>query len=105
LLHNVGYLAQKRLARGVRLNYVEATALIANVVMEKARDGDSTVADLMSSARTMLGSNQVLPSVGSILHEVQIEATFPDGTKVGGLEQSDSRSITNFERSDGQTNM
>ena len=50
--------------------------------MEKARDGNSSVADLMSEARTMLGANQVLPSVPALLDEVQVEATFPDGTKV-----------------------
>jgi urease subunit gamma len=67
---------------GKRLSYPEAVALIAHVVMEKARDGDSTVADLMDSARRLLGFNNVLSEVPSLLHEVQVECTFPDGTKL-----------------------
>lgn len=82
LLSNAGQLAQKRLARGTKLNYPEAVALIAHVVMEKARDGDQSVANLMSSARRLLGVNNVLPEVPALLHEVQVECTFPDGTKL-----------------------
>ena len=82
LLAQAGQLAQKRLARGQKLNYPEAVALIAFVVMEKARDGDQSVAELMSSARNLLGINNVMPEVPALLHEVQVECTFPDGTKL-----------------------
>jgi urease subunit gamma/beta len=81
LLHNAGFLAQKRLARGTRLNYPEAVALIATQVLEFIRDGRS-VADLMDLGRRLLGRNQVMPGVPSMLHEVQVEGTFPDGTKL-----------------------
>lgn len=70
------------LKSGKKLNYPEAVALIAHVVMEKARDGDHSVADLMSSARKLLGVNNVMPDVPALLHEVQVECTFPDGTKL-----------------------
>lgn len=82
LLAQAGQLAQKRLARGQKLNYPEAVALIAFVVMEKARDGDQSVAQLMASARNLLGINNVMPEVPALLHEVQVECTFPDGTKL-----------------------
>jgi urease len=82
VLHNTGSLAQKRLARGKLLNHVESVALIAAVVMERARDGESTVAELMSSSRTMLGLNNVLPGVASMVDSVQVECTFLDGTKL-----------------------
>jgi urease gamma subunit len=82
VLSQVGQLAQKRLARGQRLSYPEAVALIAHVVMEKARDGHSTVAQLMDSARRLLGVHNVMPEVPALLHEVQVECTFPDGTKL-----------------------
>jgi len=68
--------------RGQRLSYPESVALIAHVVMEKARDGNSTVAQLMDSARRLLGVNNVMPEVPALLHEVQVECTFPDGTKL-----------------------
>jgi urease subunit gamma/beta len=82
LLHQAGFLAQKRLARGVRLNYPEAIALIATVVLEFIRDGNSTVADLMDLGRQLLGRNQVLPGIPDLIAEVQVEGTFPDGTKL-----------------------
>jgi urease subunit gamma/beta len=81
LLHNAGFLAQKRLARGLRLNYPEAVALIATQILEFIRDGRS-VADLMDLGRRFLGRNQVMASVPEMLHEVQVEGTFPDGTKL-----------------------
>ena len=81
MLHNAGVLAQKRLARGLRLNYPEAVALLATQVLELIRDG-RTVAELMDIGRTMLGQRQVLPGVAEMLHEVQVEGTFPDGTKL-----------------------
>jgi urease subunit gamma/beta len=81
LLHNAGFLAQKRLARGVRLNVPESIALIATQLLELIRDGKS-VAELMDLGRKMLGRNQVMPGVPEIVHEVQVEGTFPDGTKL-----------------------
>src|ERR1700722_15328890 len=81
LLHQAGNLAQKRLARGVRLNYPEAVALIATQLLEFIRDGRS-VAELMNLGRKFLGRNQVMPGVPSMVTEVQVEGTFPDGTKL-----------------------
>lgn len=81
-LSNTGFLAQKRLASGLRLNIPESIALLVFQVLELARSGKYSVAQLMSLGRTMLGQRQVIPGVASILDEVQIEATFPDGTKL-----------------------
>jgi urease subunit gamma/beta len=81
LLHNAGFLAQKRLARGVRLNYPEAIALIATQLLELVRDGRS-VAELMDLGRTLLGRYQVMDGVPELVAEVQVEGTFPDGTKL-----------------------
>ncbi|KAF5939878.1 hypothetical protein HYC85_021045 [Camellia sinensis] len=82
MLHDAGYLAQKRLARGLRLNYTEAVALIATQILEFVRDGDKTVAELMDIGKQLLGRKQVLPAVPHLLHSVQVEGTFPDGTKL-----------------------
>jgi urease len=79
LLHQVGSLAQKRLARGVRLNRTEAIALIASQLQERIRDGLHSVAELMHHGKTMLGRRHVLPDVPSTIHDVQVEGTFPDG--------------------------
>ena len=81
LLHGAGFLAQKRLARGVRLNYPEAVALIATQLLELIRDGRS-VAELMDLGRTLLGRHQVMDGVPELVTEVQVEGTFPDGTKL-----------------------
>lgn len=81
ILHQAGVLAQKRLARGLRLNYVEATALIATQILEFIRDGRS-VADLMDLGRRLLGRADVLDGVAEMIDEVQVEGTFPDGTKL-----------------------
>ncbi len=81
LLHNVGFLAQKRLARGVRLNHPEAVGLIATQLLEFIRDGRS-VAELMNLGRQFLGRKQVMPGVPAMIAEVQVEGTFPDGTKL-----------------------
>ncbi|MHA7966202.1 urease subunit gamma [Paenibacillus sp. CAU 1782] len=81
LLYVAADLAQKRLARGVKLNYPEAVALISGYVMEGARDGKS-VAALMEEARHILTPDQVMEGISSLLSEVQVEATFPDGTKL-----------------------
>lgn len=80
-LHYVGVLAQKRLARGLRLNYPEAVGLIASQILELIRDGRS-VAALMDLGRTLLGRRQVMPGVPEMVAEVQVEGTFPDGTKL-----------------------
>ncbi|KAL0357790.1 UNVERIFIED_CONTAM: Urease [Sesamum calycinum] len=82
MLHNAGELAQKRLARGLRLNHAEAAALIASQILEFVRDGNKTVAELMDLGRQLLGRRQVLPAVPYLLHSVQVEGTFPDGTKL-----------------------
>src|SRR6267378_8153613 len=81
ILHQAGVLAQKRLARGLRLNYVETVALIATQLLEFIRDGRS-VAELMDLGRRFLGRNQVLSGVPEMIAEVQVEGTFPDGTKL-----------------------
>ena len=73
--------ARDRLARGVKLNLPEATALLSSFVLEGARDGRS-VRDLMTNGRSVLGPGDVMDGVAEILHEVQVEATFPDGTKL-----------------------
>lgn len=80
-LHQAGVLAQKRLARGVRLNYPEAVALIATQLLELIRDGRS-VAELMDLGRRLLGRGDVMDHVPEMLTEVQVEGTFPDGTKL-----------------------
>ena len=80
-LHQAGVLAQKRLARGLRLNHPEAVALIATQLLELVRDG-RRVAELMDLGRKMLGRRQVLPGVPELVSEVQVEGTFPDGTKL-----------------------
>src|SRR5580658_1903286 len=81
ILHQAGCLAQKRLARGLRLNHPEAVALIATQLLEFIRDGRS-VAELMNLGRQFLGRNQVMAGVPSMITEVQVEGTFPDGTKL-----------------------
>ena len=73
--------ARKRLARGVRLNHPEAIALISDFVVEGARDGRS-VADLMEAGAHVIGRGQVMEGVPEMIHDVQVEATFPDGTKL-----------------------
>lgn len=81
MLHTAGALAQKRLARGLRLNYTESVALLATQVLEFIRDGKS-VAELMTLGAQLLGRHQVMPGVADMLDEVQVEGTFPDGTKL-----------------------
>ncbi len=81
VLHQAGFLAQKRLARGLRLNYVEAVALIATQLLEFIRDGRS-VAELMDLGRRFLGTADVLDGIADMVDEVQVEGTFPDGTKL-----------------------
>jgi len=81
LLFLAGELAEKRLARGLKLNYPEAIALISSRLQEAARDGKS-VAGLMQYGATILKRKDVMEGIPEMIHDVQIEATFPDGTKL-----------------------
>lgn len=81
MLFTAGLVAQKRLDRGLKLNYPEAVALISCEIMEGARDG-KTVAQLMSEGRTILTADQVMEGVPEMIKDVQVECTFPDGTKL-----------------------
>ena len=81
LVFTAALLAERRLARGLRLNYPEATALITAAILEGARDGRS-VSELMASGIQILGRDDVMEGVPEMLEEVQVEGTFPDGTKL-----------------------
>jgi urease subunit gamma len=81
LLFTAGLLAERRKARGIRLNYPESMAYISLAVLEGAREGKS-VAELMGSCRELLRREDVMEGVPEMLREVQVEATFPDGTKL-----------------------
>ncbi len=81
LIFTAALLAERRRARGLKLNYPEAVALISAFVMEGARDG-RTVAELMSAGRTVLARTDVMEGVPEMIPDIQIEATFPDGTKL-----------------------
>lgn len=81
LIHVAASLARDRRARGLRLNHPEATAILTSFILEGARDG-RTVVDLMTAGREVLGRDDVLDGVPEMLAEVQVEATFPDGTKL-----------------------
>jgi urease subunit gamma/beta len=81
MLHNAGFLAQKRYARGLKLNYVETVALLSAQLLEFIREGCS-VAELMERGKKLLGFDDVMDGVSGMLHEVQVEGTFPDGTKL-----------------------
>lgn len=81
LISYAAELARRRQGRGLRLNHPEAVAIITDHVLEGARDGRS-VAELMASGREVLGRADVLDGVPEMLHDVQVEATFPDGTKL-----------------------
>lgn len=81
LLFTAGLLAERRRARGVKLNYPEAMAYISCSILEGARDGRS-VAELMDFGRTLLTRADVMDGIAELIHEVQVEATFPDGTKL-----------------------
>ena len=96
VLHNAGFVAQKRYARGLRLNYPEATALIAAQLLEFIRDGER-VASLMDKGKQLLGIEEVLPGVPELVHEVQVEGTFPDGTKLVTVHQPICRAHGNAE--------
>lgn len=81
LLFTAALLAERRKQRGLRLNYPEAVAYISAAIMEGARDGQS-VAQLMAYGKTLLKTDEVMTGVADMLREVQVEATFPDGTKL-----------------------
>lgn len=86
LIFTASLLAERRRARGVQLNYPEAVALITAAILEGARDGKS-VAELMSYGSTILTREDVMPGVPEMLPEIQVEATFPDGTKLVTVHQ------------------
>lgn len=86
LIAMAAMVARKRLERGVKLNYPEAIALISDFVVEGARDGRS-VADLMQAGAHVLTTDQVMPGIAEMIYDVQVEATFPDGTKLVTVHQ------------------
>ena len=81
LIFTAALLAERRKARGVKLNYPEAVAYISAAIMEGARDG-RTVADLMHAGTTILTRDDVMPGIAEMIPDIQVEATFPDGTKL-----------------------
>ena len=81
LIFTAALLAERRMARGLKLNYPESGAFITAALREGARDG-KTVAELMGEGRTLLKRDDVMEGVPEMIHEVQVEATFPDGTKL-----------------------
>ncbi len=86
LIAMAAIVARKRLDRGVKLNYPEAVALISDFVVEGARDGRS-VADLMQDGAKVLRREQVMEGIAEMIHDIQVEATFPDGTKLVTVHQ------------------
>ena len=86
LLFTAALVAERRLLRGVKLNYPETVAYLSMIIIEGARDG-KTVAQLMSEGREVLSNDQVMPGVAELVDEVQVEATFPDGTKLVTVHQ------------------
>lgn len=86
LIAMAAIVARRRLERGLKLNHPEAVALITDYVVEGARDGDS-VAELMEHAAHVITRDQVMEGVADMIHEVQVEATFPDGTKLVTVHQ------------------
>jgi urease subunit gamma len=86
LIFTAALLAERRKARGLKLNYPEAVALITAAVMEGARDG-RTVAELMGAGRHVLTRDDVMEGVPEMIHDIQVEATFPDGTKLVTVHQ------------------
>ena len=81
LIFTAALLAERRLARGLKLNHPEAVAYLTAALLEGARDG-KTVAELMHYGTTLLKSDQVMDGIPEMIHEIQVEATFPDGTKL-----------------------
>lgn len=86
LIFTAGLLAERRRARGLKLNYPEAVAFISAAILEGARDG-RTVAELMHYGTTLLARGDVMPGVPELIPDIQVEATFPDGTKLVTVHQ------------------
>ena len=86
LIFTAALLAERRKARGLKLNYPEAVAFVTAAIMEGARDG-KTVAELMSFGMTLLARDDVMEGVAEMITEIQVEATFPDGTKLVTVHQ------------------
>ena len=86
LIFTAALLAERRRARGLKLNYPEAVALLSAAIMEGARDGKS-VAQLMGDGKTLLSRDDVMEGVADMIPEIQVEATFPDGTKLVTVHQ------------------
>jgi len=86
LIFTASFLAERRLAKGLKLNYPEATAYISAAIMEGAREG-KTVSELMSFGATLLKRDQVMEGIPEMIPEIQVEATFPDGTKLVTVHQ------------------
>jgi len=86
MIATAAMVARRRLERGVKLNHPEAVALITDFVLEGARDG-RTVAELMRDGATVLSAAQVMDGIPEMIHEIQVEATFPDGTKLVTVHQ------------------
>jgi urease subunit gamma len=86
LIFTAGLVAERRKARGLKLNYPEAVAFISAAILEGARDGQ-TVAQLMSYGTTLLKRSDVMPGIAELIPEIQVEATFPDGTKLVTVHQ------------------
>ena len=86
LIFTAGLLAERRRARGLKLNYPEAIALISTAIMEGARDG-KTVAELMSDGTKILSRDDVMDGIAEMIADIQVEATFPDGTKLVTVHQ------------------
>ena len=88
MLHYAGALAKSRKERGIKLNYVESIALISMEIMELAREGNKSVAELMQQGREILKADEVMEGVASMVNEVQVEVSFPDGTKLVTIQRS-----------------
>ena len=86
MLFTAALLAERRKARGLKLNYPEAIAFISAAILEGARDGQ-TVAELMDYGRTLLSADDVMDGIPEMIHDVQVEGTFPDGTKLVTVHQ------------------
>ncbi|WP_318455432.1 urease subunit gamma [Photobacterium leiognathi] len=86
MLFTAGLLAERRLNRGLKLNYPEAVAFITCAILEGARDG-RTVAELMNYGRTILASDQVMEGIPDMIDNIQVECTFPDGTKLVSIHE------------------
>jgi urease gamma subunit len=87
LIFTAAEMARRRKRKGIKLNYPEAVAYISDEIQEKAREGDAMVSDLIQYGATLLTRNDVMEGVGALLTEIQVEALFPDGTKLVTVHQ------------------